>query len=113
MKQLATAAAALALSPVAIAPQPARAGLLDDFGSDPTKIAVPPKKEEVIVPKGPKKEVEIEPTLKGCKTNPRCFSCEFYGYYFAAQARNFSSTNSVFFWFFLVFFTNFCVFPAK
>ena len=45
---------------------PANAGLLDDFGTDPQKIATPAKVVEK--PAGtPKRDAEIEPTLKGSK----------------------------------------------
>ena len=44
---------------------PASAGLLDDFGTDPTKLKTPEKVVEK--PAGvPKRDAEIEPTLKGC-----------------------------------------------
>lgn len=46
---------------------PAQAGLLDEFGTDPSKITV--KEKEVIPPPaGAKKgEVAIDPTLRACK----------------------------------------------
>lgn len=61
-----TTATGLVFAGLAGPSAPANAGLLDDFGTDPQKIATPQKVVEK--PAGaPKREAEIEPTLKGCK----------------------------------------------
>ena len=65
-QQLATATASAAMM-LSSTPQSAHAGLLDEFGTDPTKIVLPEKKVEVVpVAKAPKGEVAIDPTLRAC-----------------------------------------------
>lgn len=63
LKQAGFIAGALLLGPGV-----ARAGLLDEYGSDPSKIAVAEKPKEVVAAVAKKAgEVQIDPTLRACK----------------------------------------------
>jgi hypothetical protein len=52
---------------IILGPGSAQAGLLDEYGNDPSKIALVEKPKEVIAAVVKKADVQIDPTLRACK----------------------------------------------